>query len=110
MDVDRSFVDVDIAAPYAIEQLLAREHSAGTLHEVLQQPEFGRAELDLLVAAQHAPTFAVQDDVAYTQDRAPALRLRTPQQRSDTRQQLRNRERLDDIIVRPGGEPAHAIG
>jgi hypothetical protein len=34
------------AAPDAVEQLLAREHSAGTLHQELQQAIFGRPQID----------------------------------------------------------------
>ena len=39
-----------------------------------------------------------------------ALRLGSPQQRADARQELRHRERLDDVIVGAGGEAAHALG
>src|SRR5262249_59761756 len=35
MDVDRALVDIDLAAPHAVEQLLAREHAARPLHHEL---------------------------------------------------------------------------
>ena len=41
MHIHRALVDIDIAAPHAVEQLLAREHAARVLHEVAQEAEFG---------------------------------------------------------------------
>jgi hypothetical protein len=43
VDVDRALVDIDVAPPHAVEQLLAREHPARALHEELEQAELGRA-------------------------------------------------------------------
>src|SRR6478736_3691881 len=54
MDVDGALVDVDVTAPDAVEQLLAREHAAGMLQEELQQAIFGRAEIDRPARACHA--------------------------------------------------------
>src|SRR5690606_37692269 len=42
MHVDRPFVDIDVTAPDAVEQLLAREHPARGLHQELEQAELGR--------------------------------------------------------------------
>ena len=44
-------VDVGIVRPDRIEQSLTREDPAGMLEEMLQEPELGRAERDLLAAA-----------------------------------------------------------
>src|SRR4029453_13366727 len=46
MDVDGALVDIDVAAPDAVEQLLAAEDAAGMLQEKLQQAILGRAEID----------------------------------------------------------------
>src|SRR4051812_33675436 len=54
MDVDGALVDVDLAAPDAVEQLLAREHAAGPLHQELEQAIFGRSEIDGAAAARDA--------------------------------------------------------
>src|ERR1700719_765709 len=40
MDVDGALVDVDVAAPDTIEQLLARKHPARVLHQGVEQAEF----------------------------------------------------------------------
>src|ERR1700724_309218 len=39
MDVDGALVDIDVAAPHAIEQLLAGKYPAGALHPIFQQAE-----------------------------------------------------------------------
>src|SRR5580704_9648587 len=54
MDVDGALVDIDVAAPYPVEQLLAREHPAGTFHQKFEQAELRRAELDRPSRARHA--------------------------------------------------------
>src|SRR6185295_267035 len=46
MHVDGSLVDIDVAAPDAVEQLLAAEHATGMLQEKLQQAILGRTEID----------------------------------------------------------------
>src|SRR5262249_39165500 len=51
VDVDGALVDVDLAAPDPVEQLLAREHAAGPLHQKLEQAIFGRPEIDRAAAA-----------------------------------------------------------
>ena len=50
MDVDRAQFDIAVGPPDRVEQLPAAEHPARVLHEKLQQPEFGRAEADGLLA------------------------------------------------------------
>src|SRR5271165_6004493 len=55
MDVHGTLVDVDVAAPHAVEQLLAGEHPARALHQELEQAELGRTEMDLAAAAGHPP-------------------------------------------------------
>src|SRR5580693_6000937 len=46
MHIHGAFVDIDVAAPDAVEQLLAAEHPARMLEEKLQQAILGRAEID----------------------------------------------------------------
>ena len=63
MHVDGARLDIDVLAPHRVEQLLAREDAAGMLHEVAQQAELGRAEMDRLAAARHPVRDQVHDDV-----------------------------------------------
>src|ERR1700729_3384861 len=41
MDVDRAFVDLRRLAPHAVQQLRAREHPAGLLQKIFEQPKLG---------------------------------------------------------------------
>src|SRR5918993_3062507 len=64
MHVDGALVDIDVAAPHAVEELLAREDAAGALHQELQELELGRAEMELLAGAAHAVGLPVELDIA----------------------------------------------
>src|SRR6185369_17924142 len=44
VDVHGALVDIDVAAPDAVQELLAAEHAAGMLQEKLQQAIFGGTE------------------------------------------------------------------
>ena len=64
VDVDGAGLDVDVRAPDRVEQLLAREHAAGVLHEVVEQAKLGGAQVHVLAGALHPVGGAVDDDVA----------------------------------------------
>src|ERR1700722_19576987 len=64
VDVDRAFVDLRRLPPHAIQQLRAREHPAGLLQEIFEQPELGRAEMDVARAAPHPPRLPVEIEIA----------------------------------------------
>src|SRR5215469_15584297 len=51
--VDRALLDVDIPAPDAIEQLLARIDAFGMRHEELEHTVLGRTERDRVLAGKH---------------------------------------------------------
>src|SRR6185295_20225924 len=47
MHIDGALIDIDIASPHAVEQLLARVDAARALHQEFEQAEFGRPEMHL---------------------------------------------------------------
>src|SRR5262245_22186206 len=57
VDVHGALVDIDVAAPYAVEQLLAAEDAAGMLEEEFEQPVLGRTEVDRPARTRHAALF-----------------------------------------------------
>src|ERR1700722_2642286 len=59
MHIHGALVDIDVAAPYAVEQLLAAEHAAGMLEKEFQQPVFGRTEIDRTARAGDAALLAI---------------------------------------------------
>src|ERR1700681_2426773 len=64
MHIHGALVDIDVAAPDAVEQLLAGKHPARMLEKNLQQPVFGRAEIDRTPRAPDAALLAIELDIA----------------------------------------------
>src|SRR6202051_2563693 len=60
MHVHRALIDIDVAAPDAVEQLLAAEHAARMLQEKFQQPVFGRSEIDGAAGTGDAALLAIE--------------------------------------------------
>src|SRR5690606_20326780 len=94
VDVHRALVDIDVAAPDTIEQLLAREDAAGPQHEELEQPVFGRAEADGHAAPAHTAGLPVELEIARRKHGCCPGRVASPKQSGNAGQQLGQRERL----------------
>src|SRR3989475_4793889 len=69
-------------------------------HEVLEHGVFLRRELDALAVARHLAAAGVEQESIHLQRRRRD-RLGPPSQRLHPRQQLLERERLGDVVVRP---------
>src|SRR6476660_10435034 len=107
MHIDRSFVDVDVRTPDAIEQLLAGKHPPRPFHQEFEQPGFGRPEIDRTAIARDPFLFAIKFDVADAEYGRNTFRIGPAQQCAYPRQQFRYREWLDDVVVGAGREPAN---
>ena len=69
--------------------------------------ELGAGQLERRAAAAHRVGDGVEREVAEAQRRAPAVAgRRAAQQRADAREQLLERERLDEVVVGAGVEAA----
>jgi hypothetical protein len=97
--IDGASLDVDIRTPDRIEQLLAREDAAGVLHEVFEQAEFRRPEMDLFTRALHPVCGAVDRDVADHDLVFSQARTNTAQDGAQAGEELVHRERLGQVIV-----------
>src|SRR3954454_16203053 len=64
MHIDGALVDIDIATPHTIEQLLARIDAARALHQEFEQTEFRRSKMHLAPRARHALLLAVEFQIA----------------------------------------------
>ena len=102
MHIDGALVDIDVAAPNAVEQLLTAEHPARMFQKKLQEPVFRRAEIDRTPRTGDAALLAIELDVAIAEHGGEPLGAGAPQQTFHPRQQFRHRERLDDVIVGAG--------
>jgi hypothetical protein len=79
MHVDGTLVDIDVAAPHAVEQLLAAVDAARALHQEFEQAELGRAEMHLAPGARHALLLAVELEIAGAEHARDALGPRAAQ-------------------------------
>ena len=80
MHVDRALVDFRRKPPDAVEQLRAREHAAGLLHQMFEQAKFGRPQMHVARAAMNAPVLPVEFEIA--RDKQPATRSGRARRRS----------------------------
>ena len=76
--------------------------------EVLQQAKLGRAQRHLAPGDADAARAAIDDEVADRERRVNGQRA-APQQRAHARRELVLDERLDEVVVGAGIEPAHAV-
>ena len=109
MDVDGAQLDLAAGSPHAVEQLAAAEDTAGAFHEKLQQPVFGRPELQRMAAADDAVRHRIEHDIADFDRLAGEGGADAPHHRRHPRHQLARGKRLGEIVVGAGVEAADAI-
>src|ERR1051326_5562215 len=101
---DRIGIPVEILVVEVLDQLRARHHAAGVVHQIREQPIFMRGEL-------YGGAVDADPSGAGVEAHRPAVELalrvagRTAQQRADARQHLFEMERLGDVVVGPRVEP-----
>src|SRR3546814_6219561 len=79
------------------------------LHQVAQQAELRRPEVDVLPVALDAVGRQVHGKVGEGQHLAAELRLAPPQHRIDAGNQLGRRERLGDVVVAAAVQSAQLV-
>src|SRR5262249_46475719 len=79
MNVDRAFVDIHVAAPHAVEQLLARKYTPGPLHEKFEQAKLGRTEIDRATRPRDALFLAIEFEIADGKHEGDAFRASAAQ-------------------------------
>ena len=101
VNANRARFAIELIAPNAIEQEVAREHFAAAEHEQLQKLELLQRQRQLFAVAER---FVIADVDRQTADMKNAffliLRCGAAQQRLYAGDQLANRERLGDVVVR----------
>jgi hypothetical protein len=104
--VERIGARAEVVAPDALEDDRARQHLPGIPQEQLEQRELGARELDRRVAAPDLARSEVELEVGEPQSRVRGLVVarRAPEQRAQPSEELRQGERLGEIVVRAGIE------
>src|SRR5579872_3860943 len=106
--VERVRAEAEVVAPHALKDDRSRQHLTRVQHEELEQRELRARELDLVVAAMHLARRRVEVEVGEAQRLDGAVRG-TPEQRTQPREQLLEREWLYDVVVRAGVETGDAV-
>src|SRR5262249_52812851 len=109
--LDDSGVTPEVVVPHVVEDLHLREHPVRVPHEVPQQLELGRGQLDLLAAPPHLVAVLVQFQVGELQPRRrlAAIAAGAPQHRPDPGDDLLQAERLGDVVVAAEGQAADLV-
>jgi hypothetical protein len=109
MRVDDVGLGLEVIVPQILEQHGAGHHVAGMAHQIFEQLELLRLQLDLAAAARDPAGHHVDLQIA---DRKRALRRRDPRaphQRIEPGSQLAERERLGQIVVPACAQAANAV-
>src|ERR1700677_809508 len=97
-----------VEIPNILEQHRPGDDLPGSAHEIFEQGEFPRQEINRLAVAPDAPFNEIHLQRANLQTREP--RVAAPaQERFDSRTEFTNVERLDQIIVAAGFQSVDAI-
>jgi hypothetical protein len=92
-----------------VEDLRPGEHPAGVEHEVAQQPELGRGQLDGTASPPDLVGVLVERQVREPQDRLGRDRAGAAQHGADPGRELLQSERLGDVVVAADGEAGDLV-
>src|SRR5262245_8157157 len=107
--VDDVGLRVEVVVPHVLEQHGERDHLAGVLHEVLEQPELAWLQQDRLAGARHLVREAVEREVADDVARGLLFRRRPPRQCLDAGEQLGVGVGLGEVVVAAGAQAFDAV-
>src|SRR5436190_1624278 len=108
VDVDHVRAALEREVPEVLQERHPRDRLVRTAHEVLQQGELLRGELDRRSAPLHVVERGIEAEIPDLEHRRPLL---TPaaEEGADAGVQLLEGERLRQVVVRAHVETAHAI-
>ena len=107
--VDGALFHVDVAAPDAVEELVALVDPLRVGHEELQHAVLRGPERNGLFTHQHPMARLVEREAFELDAFVPVVGRRAAQYRIDARDQLAGREGLGDVVVRTAFEARHLV-
>src|SRR5262245_10484878 len=110
MNVYRPRLDINIVSPDSIQQLLPGKHAARMHHQVSQEAEFSRAEMNWVARTRHPMRRGIELNIGVLQYVLAGMGLRASHDGTQPSHQFAGAERLDDIVVRATIEAAHPVG
>src|SRR6516225_4820789 len=107
--VDRTFLHVDVAAPDAVEQLIACVDALRMRHEELEHAVLGRAQGHGTLAHHYAVTPLVENQPFELDALIDAIAATPPEHGVDAREEFPWREGLGDVVVRTALEARNLV-
>jgi len=109
MHVDRALLDKHmIAHTWSSTCTRVYTRSAWVMKK-MQQPEFGRPQLQRLAIAGHAVAGRIEMQAGNLDDVIRGLRRTPPQQRLDAGIEFARRKRFGDVVIGTGFEPGELV-
>src|SRR5712692_9611696 len=99
---------IEVEFPHLLDNGSARNGLALVAHQKFQQSEFLGAEIDVVAAAAHGVTDAINFEIFNLENRACGP-CSSAQNSANARGKFGESKRLCDVIVRPGIKPADAL-
>ena len=109
MDVDGPVIDIRRLVPNVVEELGPGENAPLVFHEEFKKPIFGGAKSYLAPRSRDFMGAPVNDKFIRNKDVVKSLGRAAAKQISYTRDQLRHRKRLGDVVVGPREQAANAV-
>src|SRR5690606_17500285 len=95
-------------SPHCIEQRLAFHHFSPMVHQVREETELARRQIELLAVLVHLASFEIEPHVAEL-EHVRSVRRGAAQQSLDPGQELEEAERLAHVVVRAGAQSDHLV-
>src|SRR5690348_6812281 len=99
----------EVVSPHALVDERARQDLPWVAHEQLEQVRFRRRELESPPAAARVHRAEIEGEIGEAEEVGRLLVESAAQERSQPGQQLLERERLRQVVVRTRVEPFHAV-
>src|SRR5208282_3804209 len=109
VDVNHIRLRIEMVVPDVLQKHGAGDDLARMPHQIFEQAEFARLQLELLPGAADLVRKAIELEIADAIDGLLAAIAAPARQRLDTRQQLRKCVRLCQIIVTAGAQALDAV-
>ena len=109
MNINRAGLHIDIISPYGFEQIFAGKNLTRNFHQGFQQPELGRAEVNIIIAAVNLFGFHIHNNIFKSQFFFGLRFRRAADIGFDPGHQFGNGKRLGNIIVRTRGQAFNLV-
>src|SRR6266853_4124978 len=107
--VDGAFLDVHVAAPDAVEQLIARVYALRVRHEELEHAVLGGPGRDRALPYHHPVASLIEHQALEFDELVDAVGTAPAQHGVDARQQFPRREGLGDVVIRSALEAGDLV-